>query len=258
MTEVHGVAALYVVDALTDDETEEFENHLAGCVACQEEVAEMRNVTVQLTRSVEADPPAALRSAVLESITRTPQEAAAERDEDPTTRQPVDARATGADNVVDLRRRAPSKVPYLVAAAAVLFALGFGGWGLQSRQDAQQASDQHAEIVSLLGAADVRTVSASGPGGSSATVVVSQDAAKAVFVVSGMPALSEDEVYELWTVHGTAVPAGTFGTVDETTLVTLPDAALSANQIAVTVEPEGGSQHPTSKPIMSLPVPKAT
>lgn len=253
--EAHELTALYVVDALTDDETRDFETHLADCFDCQEEVADMRKVTERLSRSVETDPPASLRSAVLRGITATPQEAPTEVE--PSTIPRAGSAARG-DNVVDFARRAPSRLPYLVAAAAVLLALGFGGWGLQSRQDAQQASDEQAQIVSLLGAADVRTVTASGPGGSSATVVVSHADARAVFVATGMPALADNQVYELWTVHGLPVPAGTFGSVDDSALVTLPEAALSADKIAVTVEPEGGSKHPTSHPIISLPVPKAT
>lgn len=256
ISEVHEMAALYVVDALADDETEEFETHLADCVECQEEVTDMRKVTEQLSRSVESDPPASLRLSVLAGITETAQESLARAGGDLVTRQPTGEQA-GGDNVVALPRRVPSRLPYLVAAAAVLLALGFGGWGLQSRGDAQQASDVQGQIVSLLGAADVRTVSAAGPGGSSATVVVSRSAARAIFVATGLPALAHNKVYELWTIHGVPVPAGTFGTVDETTLVTLPSAALSAEQIAVTVEPEGGSKQPTSTPIMSLAVPKA-
>ncbi len=232
MNQLHDQAALYVVDALTPEETYDFESHLAGCPACQEEVADMRNVTQYLASSVKADPPASLRAAVLAGI--------------------VDIAQEPAGNVVSLDSRRPSRLPYLVAAASVLLALVSGGWALQSRQDAQQAGDRQAEIVQLLGAGDVRTVTGTGPGGSSATVVLSKANGQAVFVASDMPALPSGRVYELWTISGNSVPAGTFTPDGSAALVTLPDAALSAARIAVTVEPAGGSEHPTTAALIAL------
>jgi len=237
MNDDHELAALYVVDALTPGEALEFETHLADCVACQEEVADMRSVTDHLSRSVEADPPASLRASVLAGITATAQEPVA---------------PTRPDNVIPLRRSKPSRLPYLVAAASVVLALAFGGWALQSRNDAQQASEQQSQMLQLFTAPDVRTVTASTPGGASGTVVVSQDADQALFVARGMPELPDNQVYELWTINDTPVPAGTFTPSGPASVVTLPPAAASADTIAVTVEPAGGSDQPTSDPIMAV------
>lgn len=241
MTEMHDLTALYVVDALTPDEIQEFETHLAECDACQKEVADMRDVTAHLARSVEAEPPASLRTSVLAGIAETNQEpqSTTERGPDSTT-------------VVALHRRRPSRLPYLVAAAGVLIALGFGGWGLQSRQDAQQAQDRQAQIVQLLGASDVRTFTAPAADGGSATVVLSKIRDRALFVADGLPTLPADKVYELWTVTKAPVPAGTFTSGTAASLVTLPDAALSAGAVALTVEPQGGSDQPTTTPILHL------
>lgn len=238
MNEVHELAALYVVDALTPDETLDFEIHLAGCIACQEEVADMRRITGHLSGSVDSDPPPSLRAAVLASIAETAQEPA--------------VAAVVPDNVLPMNRRTPSRLPYLVAAAAVLLALGFGGWGLQNHQDAQQASEQRAQIVQLLGAPDVRTITAAAAGGGSGTVVVSRASNRALFVANRMPQLPDNKVYELWTITRTPVPAGTFTSGGSSSLVTLPQAALAAKTIAVTVEPNGGSEQPTTTPIMAL------
>lgn len=245
MTDMHDLTALYVVDALAPDEIQEFETHLAACDACEKEVADMRDVTAHLARSVEAEPPASLRTSVLAGIAETVQEplATTERGQDSTT-------------VVALRRRRPtrlpSRLPYLVAAAGVLIALGFGGWGLQSRQDAQQAQDRQAQIVQLLGASDVRTVTAPAADGGSATVVLSKIRDRALFVADGLPTLPADKVYELWTGTKAPVPAGTFRSGTAASLVTLPDAALSAGAVALTVEPRGGSDQPTTPPILHL------
>jgi anti-sigma-K factor RskA len=245
--EVHDLVALYVVDALSVDEAREFETHLAGCAECQQEVAEMREVTERLSRSVVSDPPASLRSSVLSGIGGMAQEPKADVPAAPTTAED--------DNVVPFRRRLAARLTLLVAAAAVLVAFAFGGWALQSRNDAQEANDQQAELVSLLGASDVRTVSSPVTGGGSATVVLSRARDEAVFVSTGMPALPSNKVYELWTITTAAVPAGTFTTGGSGAVVTLPTAALSASQIAVTVEPKGGSPQPTSTPLLAVKVP---
>ncbi len=253
--EVHDLAALYVVDALTVEESAEFENHLVTCVECQLEVTDMRSVTEKLSRSVQADPPASLRSAVLASIASTTQEAGIPPTVLPA--EPAMAAQPAAGDVVPIRPlkpRRPSRLPHLLAAAAVIIAVGFGGWALQSHHDAQQATAQQSALVNLFGASDVRTVSGAVPGGGSATVVLSDSQDKALFVTAGMPALPSDKVYELWTITDKAAPAGTFeGSTGS--VVTLPSAALSANKIAVTVEPKGGSQQPTTAPVMTVNVP---
>jgi anti-sigma-K factor RskA len=253
--EVHDLVALYVVDALSDDESRHFEAHLAGCAECQQEVTEMREVTERLSRSVASEPPASLRSSVLSGIAGMAQEpVAVERVVDTTAERPGSA----VDNVVPLRPRLSTRLPLLVAAAAVLFALGFGGWALQSRNDAQEAQSQQSELVNLLAAGDVRTVSGSVTGGGSGTVVLSRTRDQAVFVSTELPALPDDRVYELWTIKRTPQPAGTFTPSDSGALVTLPTAALSADQIAVTVEPKGGSEQPTSEPVLAVDVPRSS
>jgi anti-sigma-K factor RskA len=241
----HELAALYVVGALTPDETREFETHLSDCVICQEEVAEMRSVTERLSRSVLSDPPPSLRDAVLAGIAETEQ----------------DEPATRSDNVTPLRRGPvsesrgpswPSRLPYLVAAASVLLALGCGGWALQNRDDAQQASAEQSQIVDALSAPDVQTVTGTTNNGVSATVVLSRSQKRALLVVNGLPTLPDNKVYELWTIKRAPVPAGTFTPTSSASLVSLPQTALSSDRIAMTVEPAGGSAHPTTPPLMTL------
>lgn len=248
MNDIHEQAALYVVDALTPEESQEFEVHLATCVACQEDVAAMHSVTAHLIRP--EDPPPSLRASVLARIAETAQEPVVAPEPRPSPRMEP-SRAT--DNVIPLQPRRPSRLPYLVAAASVLLALGFGGWALQSRQDANQASDRQAQIVRILGAPDVRTFNHPVENGGDATVVLSKTLDRALFVANGLPSLPENKVYELWTISGTPVPAGTFTSTDAAA-VFLPDAALTADAVALTVEPEGGSDQPTTTPILALPL----
>jgi len=248
MNELPDMAALYVVDALEPDETAEFETHLADCPDCQQEVLDLRIVTEQLSHSAEADPPPSLRAAILARIAEP-----AAGSPTPTDAPEADGRVPS--NVTALRPRRPSRVPYLVAAASLLLAVGFGGWALQSHRDVSQANSHYTDIAQLLATPDVRTVAGSASGGGSGTVVLSRTKARALFVAEGMPALSSDKVYELWTITKAPVPAGTFTPGDGPAVVNLPTAALSAARILLTVEPSGGSDQPTTKPVMSVKVP---
>lgn len=249
----HDAAALYVVDALSTDEARAFEIHLAGCTECQAEVVELRALTEGLSRSVEAEPPPSLRTTLLAQIATTEQEPAPVVSVDQATPGEGDERLA---EVVLFRSRRARRVAVLVAAAAVLVATGFGIWGVQSRNNAQRASDREAQLVNLLGAGDVQTVSGAVSGGGTGTVVLSQSRDQAVFVSAGLPAPPSGHVYQLWTITDKPVSAGTFTpTGNGATVTPLPDAALSAGQIAMTVEPTGGSAQPTTNPVLAVAVP---
>lgn len=232
-------ASLYVVDALTDVERDEFEHHLASCPACQQTVADLREVTVRMSSAIPAEPPASLRSSVLAAIAAEP-------------RSQV---TVAPSNVVSLQeRRRLVRVPSMIAAAAVALALACGGWALQSHHDAQQSQTAERQLTSLLAAPDVHTVSGSIAGGS-ATLVVSRSQDQTLFVTGPLPALPSGKVYELWTINTTPVPAGTFSPSGAPSVVDLPTASLSSAVVAVTIEPSGGSAQPTTKPVLALDVP---
>ena len=276
MNDLHDMAVLYVVDALEPFEARDFEAHLLDCSSCQHEVRDLSELTLELSLTVQATPPPSLRAAILARIAETPQETAlvdapataavdipatADFEEAPIPSARPSAEAERrSDNVTQLRSRRTARLPYLVAAASVLLAVGFGGWALNSRQNVDEANRQYVSVAQLLARPDVRTASASLAGGGTGTVVVSQAGARALFVAADVPALDEGEVYELWTVDGSPgpVPAGTFTADQAPAVVDLPDAAVSAVRILVTVEPSGGSDHPTSQPILSVGVPTST
>lgn len=256
-------AALYAVDALTDDERAEFEAHLSDCATCQREVMELRELAADLSTAVSADPPESLRTSVLAAVAAEPRNvstirvapesmpAAASRE--PVEEPPSDARG----KVVPLgSARRSSRIPAIIAAAAVTLALVCGGWALVSRHDAQQSQSAQNRLTGLLAAKDVRTITGT-VSGTSATLVVSRTQDKALLVTGTLPALPDGKVYELWTINKTPVPAGTFNPSSGTNVWSLPDTALTSAVVAMTVEPAGGSQQPTSKPILALNVPSA-
>jgi len=64
-------ASLYVLEALSAEERVIFEAHLAGCPACQAEVASFRSVAGAMATSVEpAQPNAELRNRLMQRVTQ--------------------------------------------------------------------------------------------------------------------------------------------------------------------------------------------
>jgi anti-sigma-K factor RskA len=271
VNDLHSLAGEYAVGALSDEETRQFETHLETCPDCREEVAEMREIAVQLSEGVATDPPPALRASVLQQIAQTAQDSAASRpalvaatDEQEHRRQLAagESSADGASsNVIPLQRGAQrrNRLVGLLAAAAVVVAVAMGGWAVQSRNDANQATAQAQQLSSLLTAKDVRTASAGFSTAGNGTVVVSRSQGRALLVAADLPALPSGKVYEAWTFSSspTPEPAGTFTARSAPAVVSLPAAAVSASQVAVTVEPSGGSQQPTSKPVFAVTLPHA-
>ena len=83
-------------------------------------------------------------------------------------------------------------------------------------------------------------------------LVVEADAAGAVLLMSDLPALGSDRVYELWVEReGQVVSAGTFRPDERGIAAVAIDASLAGiRQAMVTIEPEGGSITPTENVIM--------
>jgi len=64
----HDDAAAYVLHALDEDESRRFEEHLAGCQRCREEVAAMRGAVQTLPEPVQLQPPAELKQRVMTAV----------------------------------------------------------------------------------------------------------------------------------------------------------------------------------------------
>ena len=209
---IHDLTAAYALDALDAAERQVFEEHLAGCRRCQEEVAELSLAAGSLAYAVEPVPPSPqLRSRILDA-------ARAER-----------------PNVVPLRPRwaAPLAAAAAIAACAVI---GLVVWNVSLHR---QLNDQASALrgVPLTGATGSVVV---GSGGTGALVVAGLDRAPA------------GKTYEAWVVAGkSASPAGTFDGGAGTTVVKLSKQIPSGAVVAVTVEPEGGSPQPTTKPFIT-------
>jgi anti-sigma-K factor RskA len=251
--DLHALTGAYAVDALDPVERGRFEQHLGRCASCEHEVRGMQETATRLAIAVAAPPPAGLKAAVLTAAARTRQHPPV-LDPGPEAAAPAGARHRhgGARS----RRRFRLAVPVAAVAAAAAIALGVTVGVQQSRLD-QVRSQQHA-VTAVLSAPDARIVSGRTALGGHTTMVVAASQGKMVFTAAGLPALAHARVYQLWllTPAGGAIPNGLLPPASGGATATVITAGPPpGDQVAVTVEPAGGSKQPTSKPIVVLALP---
>lgn len=74
-----------------------------------------------------------------------------------------------------------------------------------------------------------------------------------VFIAAHLPKLDAGRTFEMWVIpaNGKPIPAGTFNALDDSTAVHTRFGPLQdATAMAISVEPSGGSQQPTTTPII--------
>jgi anti-sigma-K factor RskA len=146
-------------------------------------------------------------------------------------------------------------LPTLVAAAAVLVLVTAGAFTWHPWTSGQ--STTLAEQV--LRAPDAVKVTEKLPGGAGElTLVRSASLKRAVMVGKDVPEPASGETYQLWLQQPGQgmVSAGLMPDSHQATLLSGdPSSAVAA---AVSVEPAGGSKHPTTDPVAVFPLTSAT
>jgi anti-sigma-K factor RskA len=250
--DLHALTGAYAVDALDAAERGRFEQHLGRCPSCEHEVRGMQETATRLAIAVAAPPPAGLKAAVLTAAAQTRQHPPV-LDADPEAGA---ARVRHRHGGARPRRRFRLALPVAALATAAAIALGVTVGVQQGRLD-QVRSQQH-EVTAVLSAPDARIVSGRTAVGGHTTMVVAASQGKMVITTAGLPALAHARVYQVWllTPAGGAIPNGLLPTASAgATAPVITAGPPPGDQVAVTVEPAGGSKQPTSKPIVVLSLP---
>ncbi len=206
------LAELYALGGLEADERRAVEAYAANAT-CRAALENGMFGAYALAKGVETPPPASLRARVLA----------------------IAGQAT-ASAVVPMRRSLWAQPVWLAAAAAVVVLVFAGTWALQSRvfnQSWAAGCTPQTTPCTLSG-----RVIAWGP-------------SELHLVAHGLAALPVGKVYQAWYIRPGAppTPAPTFvPDARGDASVALPVGAEKGLTIAVTVEPAGGSQAPTTKP----------
>jgi anti-sigma-K factor RskA len=246
-SDIHALSGAYAVDALDDIERAQFERHLAECEACRAEVRSLREATALLAEAVQQEPPAGLRDRVLAGIdTVRPLPPLT-----PVVSSDADALGTPAPEEAAEPGRARRRFPALVAAASVAAVLGLGGV-VASQPWKDETSQPASAVDQVLTAPDAESWEQRMDDGGKVTLTRSEKLNRAVVTAEGMPELTDEQVYELWLQHdGRMVPAGLMEGGSGTLL--LEGDPSTAEAAGITIEPAGGSEEPTSAPIMTFP-----
>ncbi|HUR08882.1 MAG TPA: anti-sigma factor [Nonomuraea sp.] len=160
--------------------------------------------------------------------------------------------------VVPLGRRRRRVVAGL-AAVSTAAAIALGVVAFDARRDLGDLQARDGEVAAVLAAPDVRTVRQPITAGGSGTVVVSRVGGRMVFTSSGLPELPRSRVYELWLMGRDGIrPAGLLNRrPDGVTTPVLATAAKGDEHIGLTIEPAGGSEQPTTQPVLYARLPTA-
>lgn len=266
MSEIHGAVGAYVLNALDGHELEEFEAHLADCAICQREVVEFRETATELSLLSRTTPPPALKESVMAAIggvrVLPPLDGAMEaglsgapedaprRAIDGMPATPTDGMlATPTDELAVRRQRRMTRVMSLAVAAVTVVALALGGWVVSLSQRQPQVATVTAE-TELLRAPDLRAYTIDLKDGGKATFIASKSLNRAMFSSGDLPALKDDQTYQLWTLAGPltsptrVTPDALVGGGAAKQWFTGPVAQSDA--LAISIEKSGGASSPTN------------
>ncbi len=221
--EINGLLAAYAVDALEAEDAREVRDHVSTCRKHDEALADYQGVVLSLPASAEEREPAPeLRARLLQAFD---EELAAQR---------VPLRDREPARVVPFARR--PAFAWLAAAALFLAVVGLGTWNVVLQTN-DNGSDEGWTVSAQLAGTGV-----------SGHLWYLDRQQLAVVTMDEMPPLESGRVYQAWGIYdGKLVSLGVMP--HETTIAMKADLG-GASTFAITEEPSGGSEQPTS-PILA-------
>lgn len=144
---------------------------------------------------------------------------------------------------------------WLVAAVLAILMVGAGIWSIVLQGNVDDKNQEIARLEQELDDARTRANASAWHLGSgttgenlSGTLLYALQDQTVVLVVRNMPTLASDKVYQTWLIRGSTPEPGTTFTVsaDGTGLTLVDPNAPTYDGVAITEEPTGGSDAPTS------------
>jgi anti-sigma-K factor RskA len=185
------LSGAYVLDAVTPDERQEAEAHLAQCMKCTRLVQELRSAVAFLPLSIpQVNPPPSLESRVISAI----------QEDIGLTAMP-----TQRSRIVQLPRRARRQrwLPRVLVAAAVLMFCLLGGMGALNLSLSHQVTALQQQLVQAR-TSTAKTYKVQGQTsapGASGTLVYFPSQNVTVLVMHGLPQLTGNQVYQGWLIQ---------------------------------------------------------
>jgi anti-sigma-K factor RskA len=217
--------AAYALGVLEEREATELQGHLAGCEACRAHLQWLQAAVDVLPRSVEQlEPPARLGKRLAATVRTEARQAS----------------RAGIESAAPSRLRDWGTLlwrPATAVAAGVLIVAGAAAGYLLH---------EPGESSSLVTARPSRAAPATVAG------TLERQDGSAILTMSRLPALPPNDVYEVWVRRdGALQPSSLFvPRRDQTADAAVPGPLDNADAVLVTREPRGGSQQPTSPPLL--------
>jgi hypothetical protein len=231
--EMLDAVAAYALGALPAHEASEVIGHLRGCAECRAEYRLLQPAVTAVAYSAEAcaDPASGAGQASPLLKTRIMKQVRGE---------------------VSRARASRPWAAYAAAAACLALAImtGLVDLSLSGRlsQERAQVAEQNQTIADFMAPDSRRHPFAGGE--------VLMRGQRLYIAMHDMPMPPKGKVYQAWTLAKgakTVAPSETFMPAPSgMTVVRLPEAATTLAAVAVSIEPEGGSRQPTSKPIAMI------
>jgi anti-sigma-K factor RskA len=222
----------YVLGALSEAERQEFEEYLAAHPERQAEIDELGNVASLLALSPpEQEPSPELRRSIMAVVE--------------AQRPPARTRSwlAGVKELLSVRN--------LTLGAAALLVIGLFSWNMLLQG---QVKDLQGQVASLQDSQQSRMVALAGTGAAQraeAEVILLKDH-KAVLMAEDMPRVPENKTYQIWVIEDDVPqPSGLFEADGDTVAAVVEKPLDEDDVIAITIEPNGGSQQPTTDPMLT-------
>lgn len=257
--QVEDLLGAYALDAVDADEAALIERHLADCPRCRAEVDAHRTVAGAVGNVVEPVPDdlwdriAAQLDTAGTGPTPPPLRAVV-----PAVEPPATVAGTGTGSPVrapsPARRRAAARWAAAVVAVAALVAVAVLAVGL-ARADShvtqlqRQAAGRSSAVEAALRTPGHHVVSLRTPSGGRAAEMVLVPDGRGYMVGSSLPAIRDDETYQLWAQsQGRLISVGLLGP-DPRPGGGFTVASTAPSALAITVEPAGGVTTPDRAPV---------
>lgn len=223
----------YVLDALSEEERREFEEYLARHPAERTEVDELASIAALLALAPEEqEPPPELRKSLMAQVRSEASSASSTAGAGWTGRT---HRRSGAWRLSGTR--------WLTGVAAAAALVGLLVWNVSLQSEVRDLRDFQTSFYELQGSGEASAASGQ---------VVSVGEDRAMLVATDLPELPEGRTYEMWVIDGDEPePRGTFKPGEGPAIETIGETMAGAETFAITVEPEGGSEQPTTDPIVT-------
>lgn len=227
-THMPELLSLYALGATDGDECARVEEHVASCAACRAELDALSHDAALLGQAHVEPPPATLRAVVLDAIDSIDDAHAA-----------APAVVPDASTVRSVRpRRRRFAMPALVAAC-MLLALGVA-----------VQSVRVADLRSELDDASTRTTQIRGTGAldtASIEVTYAGDGQPRL-QLADMPQPPRDRAWQAWSIRADGTMTS-LGTIERNSHIAGLLVDENTAEVAITLEPAGGSVQPTSAPM---------